>query len=141
MNETHWISIPENIEPIVGSRSQLQDTLRERFARRVEAGELTPAEMQYVTDVDVSVNKRGLQVTDKQLEKLRLACQLFDVDLKSRDITSHRKVIGPIIVGVKKFCFPMLRVFMKDFLHQQRCFNAAVIDVLAELSSKNESEK
>ncbi len=132
--DTGWIQIPDMAQASLPAEFSQQLALR--VEQRVASGQIRPEELQYVKDLNLSVGQRGLAISDKQLEKLRLACQLFDVDLRTREISSHRKFIGPIIVAAKKALFPIIRVFLKDFLHQQRSFNAAVIDALTELCAE-----
>ncbi|MCB0353122.1 MAG: hypothetical protein KDD64_06335, partial [Bdellovibrionales bacterium] len=80
-------------------------------------------------------------VSDEVLEKLRRLCQLWNVRLLPQEkITSHRPLIGPVIVAVKKAIFPIVRYILKDVLHQQRSFNAAAIQLLAEIASDSNTQ-
>ena len=84
----------------------------------------------------------GVAMTEEQrLDKLRRLCQLWDVDVRVNNISSHRKVIGPFIVIVKKILFPFLKVLLKDFIEQQREFNATTILLLSEISDRLNNNK
>ena len=96
---------------------------------------LAQEEIHYIEQVDFSPLKKKCSISPAKLEKLRELCALWDVDLKPAKITSHRKFIGPLIVGVKKALFPIVRVFLKDFLRQQRSFNGAVVAALSDVSN------
>ena len=101
---------------------------------------ITSEEQQrYIKLLDLKITNGELDLSDKALEKLRLMCQLWDVDIRNREISSHRKFIGPIIVGIKKAIFPIIRVFLKDFVRQQKDFNAATISLMGEILRKNEN--
>lgn len=84
---------------------------------------------------------KSFKVADAQLEKLRRLCQLWDVDIRVGGISSHRKFIGPFIVAFKKVLFPLIKVLLKDFIEQQREFNATCIALLSELSAQSAENK
>ena len=85
--------------------------------------------------------KGVLQVSNDQLEKLRRLCQVWDVDIRPGEITSHRPIIGRVIVAGKKLLFPVIRALLKNYLSQQREFNAAAISLLADLCSRNSASR
>ena len=109
----------------------LARTLEERVAARKTQGEFADANVRYIEKLSFAPVAGRLEVSDETLERLRKLCQLWDVDLKVLGISSHRKIVGPLIVGVKKMLFPVLRIFLKEFIKQQRAFNAEVISFLA----------
>ena len=86
--------------------------------------------------IEMRLPLSGVAMTEEQrLDKLRRLCQLWDVDVRVNNISSHRKVIGPFIVLVKKILFPFLKVLLKDFIEQQREFNATTILLLSEINN------
>ena len=119
----------------------LQKRLSDAVNQKVSAKEYTRDDVAYVSKVELPACKGTLNVDKVQLEKLRRLCQLWDVELRPAKISSHRKVIGPIIVAFKRLMFPILRVFMKDVLRQQKDFNGAVIAMLAEANTNKNAEK
>ncbi len=66
---------------------------------KIEAGEYTRDEIAYIEKVDLQAVKGSLQVSKQRLEKLRRLCQCWEIDITVGEITSHRKIIGPLIVA------------------------------------------
>ena len=85
---------------------------------------------EYLKELELSLTKSELDVSDEILERLRLCCQLWDVKINPEEIKSHRKFIGPIIIALKKLLFPILNAFFKNFIRQQKDFNAATIALI-----------
>lgn len=119
----------------------LEEKIEALVQQRISKGEYKSEDARYIEKLPVSIVGGALAVDDRVLEKLRRLCQLWDVEMKPVKITSHRKVIGPFIVFAKKLIFPLLKVFLKEPLRQQRDFNAAAIALLAELSNQNIKER
>lgn len=113
----------------------LQQRVEKRFADLVARYGLSKHDLDCVRTIDRSVVKDELRVSALQFERLRQLAQLHAVDFRVQGITSHRKFVGPLIVAAKKLLFPMLKVFLKDTLREQRAFNALVVSSLAELYS------
>ncbi len=107
--------------------------LAKKVDARIEAGVYARSDVEYLARIDRSLVQGTLSINETKLEKLRKLCQLWEIDLKPVEISSHRKFIGPIIVGIKKLLFPIVRVLFKNTLKQQRDFNAAAISLLTEL--------
>lgn len=121
--------------------SERAEGIRARVEKKMTAGEFTADEVAYIAKVDLSVVKGDLRVSDECLEKLRRLCALWDIDLKVFSISSHRKILGPVIVALKKVLFPVLRVFLKECIKQQRAFNAETISYLAYLSREQKEDQ
>ena len=116
----------------------LAASLRQRVEQRISAGEYLPDTIQYFNEVSFRAVPGELTVSDKRLEQLQKLCQLWDVRLRPKEISSHRKVLGPLIVAAKRVVYPVLSAFLKESFHQQRSFNAAALALLAELSEEVE---
>jgi hypothetical protein len=112
---------------------ELAQQLSAEVRRKIEGGVYTEDFVKVVAKISPGVMKRSLRVNAQQLESLRRLCQIWDVDVKPLPITSHRKFIGPVIVAVKRLVFPILKLFLRDSLRQQRDFNAQTIALLMEL--------
>ena len=134
-----WIKLPSSVSAT--SAEALSSLASKRLAQRIEGGKFTADNVYYVSKVDVSACKGELDISDKQLEKLRHCCMLWDIDLRPAKIESHRKFIGPFIVGFKKILFPIMRVFLKDLIRQQKDFNAAAISAMTELATSKSPSK
>ena len=112
----------------------LERELSGAVSARVEKGEYAVRDIEYISALKRPLATQTLKLSPDRLEKLRRLCQLWDIELKATHIESHRKILGPLIVAVKKMLLPILRVLLKDMIRQQRDFNAAAIRLLAELS-------
>lgn len=80
---------------------------------------------------------RGEFVTSPdRLDRLRRLCQIYGVRIRPEAITSHRKVIGPIIVAVKKVLFRIVEGLLGKTIKHQRDFNAEVVALLTDLCNE-----
>jgi len=114
--------------------ASLDVELQARRARRIAQGAPTIATIRDIETTTFRPLPAGSEVSAEGIERLRRLCQLWDVTLRPSSITSHRTLIGPIIIAMKKILFRALHFLLKDTLHQQRSFNAEVIRALAEMS-------
>ena len=119
------------------SASKLAESLHQRVAARITNGEYTWNNVGYIERVNRNPLGPDANLSKQQLEMLRKACQLWDLELRPAEITSHRKFLGPLIVAAKKLLYPILKVLLRDVINQQRDFNAAAIALLAHLSDSS----
>ncbi len=125
---------------ILGDDAAERALLCERSVeQRIGQGLFTRNDAAVVAEMKPGVLEGELHISAQSLERLRRLCQIWDVDLREKKFTSHRKYLGPWIVGTKRLFFPILRLFLSDTLRQQREFNAQVVTLLTEIS--NEVEK
>lgn len=127
-----WLKLPSNVSM---KSEELAAQLEAKVRMRIQNGEFTEDEVAHVSKLDMRPVKE-LEVSKDQLEKLRRLCQVWDVDINPGEITSHRPVIGRFIIAGKRLLFPILKALLRNFISQQKEFNAAAISLLAELSSK-----
>jgi hypothetical protein len=119
----------------------LEKELAELHEKRLNETELKAADVHYVSRLSCGfIDKSAFSISDDRLEKLRMLCRLWDVDIRAAQITSHRRFIGPVIVKAKKLFYPLLAALLKDVLHQQRLFNATAIELLAEVSAQKDTQ-
>lgn len=114
----------------------LADLIATRAESRMAEKGYTEKDIEYIRKYKQELIETDLLVEDKDLERLRSLCKLWDVELKSAEITSHRPIIGQFIVAMKKLVFPVLKVFLKDSFKQQRDFNAQAISMMAEILNR-----
>ena len=114
----------------------LEKELRAAAGEHLKAKKYTHKDVEYVATLERPIFRGSLKLNASELEKLRALCQLWEVRLKPQKISSHRPVIGHVIVAFKKLIYPIFEVFMKDTLRQQRDFNAAAVALLTELTSR-----
>lgn len=113
--------------------------VEERAAQRIASGDYTRENVRYVGELQRPAAPGKLDVSAESLAYLRRLCQLWEVDLRpARSITSHRKIIGPVIVAFKRMAFPIVRFFMRETLKQQRDFNAAVVEAVTRIYNEVE---
>jgi hypothetical protein len=120
------------------ARNDVAHATHQRVSACVAAKSFTWDEVGYVSAVSMRATRGDLQVSEEQLEKIRRACQVWDVDLRMKDVTSHRRFVGPFIVAAKKVIYPVLQAFMKDFIRQQRAFNAATLALIIDLYAQRQ---
>ncbi len=122
------------------SDSQLLASLQARIEARISQGDYNRDEIHYVSKVNLELVNESLSVDQVTLEKLRQACQLWDIQFRPVNISSHRKFIGPVIVALKKLALPIIKLLMKDVIERQRLFNATMIGIVARLSNQKSKD-
>lgn len=126
-----WATIPTS------NSSDLLRTFETRLAGRISSGAFTEQDIWNIQNRKMSLIPDDLVLSPERLEKLRRLCQTWEVDLRAGQITSHRKFVGPVIVRMKKILFPLVRFVMKDFIREQRDFNAATISIISDLCNES----
>jgi hypothetical protein len=128
--ENAWIKV-------AGDENQaLEEKLSALKEQRIQEKKYSENDCAVISEMEMSVIKGNLDVDALILERLRHMASLWDVDFRAQNITSHRKFAGPIIVAFKKALFPLIRFVLKDFIRQQRDFNASTIRLVGLLSNK-----
>jgi hypothetical protein len=83
-------------------------------------------------DQDYEINL--WELSDKELDQEmgnRLTLLNEDIDcMQLEKITSHRKIVGPLIVGFKKMASRILLPFITPFFERQKQFNKGVVNYL-----------
>lgn len=125
-----WISVNGVVDADLGRE------LTQRVKARVIDGAYTWEEVRHLAQLELRQVRGSLTTSNQRLEMLRQLCQLWDVDIHPREISSHRPVIGPVIVAAKRVLFRLLKVLLRDSIRQQRDFNATVISILTEMSNE-----
>ena len=109
--------------------------VKERVEEHLKENHYSRDEVKFISKINEMPVKGSINVSAERLEKLRRLCQLWEVDLRYQNITSHRKIVGPLIVAMKRLLYPVIRAIFKDYIRQQKEFNAAAIALLADLSN------
>ncbi|MCO6430201.1 MAG: hypothetical protein J5J00_05020 [Deltaproteobacteria bacterium] len=123
------------------SDEELSRRCQEGMHLRFAENEYTAKDVEYIQNLQLRVSRASSNLSNKEVEHLRRLCQLWDVNLKCPPLTSHRPIVGPIIVTVKRLFFPVVRLFMRESFKQQREFNANVITVLTEILNSASCER
>jgi hypothetical protein len=133
-DESGWLEV------LGASAPELERAIQGRVEAHLAAGRYTLKNIEYVAQLERPASGGNLAVSAASLERIRRLCQVWEVDFKpARSITSHRPILGPIIVAGKRLAFPIMRFFMRETLRQQRDFNVAVVEAIAELAKQIES--
>ncbi len=111
----------------------LAQALTQGVESRIASGKYTRDEVRYLSTLERKLFPQDSELDEELLNRFRRLCLFSNVELHIAQIRSHRKFIGPIIVAVKKLVFPILKLLLKDFLRQQRQFNAEVVAALADV--------
>jgi hypothetical protein len=112
---------------------ELAIELARRVDNRRQSGKFSRDDQRYIEKMSLAVSKGNFYTSTERAEMLRRLCQCYAVDVKIRDISSHRPVVGPVIVFVKKVLFQIMKVLLGPAFRQQRDFNAGVIYLLTDL--------
>lgn len=118
------------------SEDSVYSELNVQVEQRVASSGLDSDAQEAITGLDFSLFQQGETIDPEIFEEIRIACQLWNVDLHAGNFTSHRPIIGPVIVAVKKAFAPIIRYMLKDFIREQRDFNAATIALIAKSLNK-----
>ena len=130
-----------SLEISLRDADKLSSLIEQRCAERIQSNEVYERDVANIRERKLDLIPKNFDVDPIKLEKLRRLCQLWEVDIRVGEITSHRKFIGPIIVQVKKILFPIIRFILKDLIREQRDFNAASIQLFAELCNEHTAGK
>jgi hypothetical protein len=112
----------------------LENELAASVRARLAEGLFKPEDVEHIRTLPLRIIEKSADFSNDRLERLRRLCQLWYLEIKEGQISSHRRIVGPIIVAVKRLLFPIFRAFFKETLQQQRAFNAEVIELMADLS-------
>jgi hypothetical protein len=95
-----------------------------------------------VANLDNKLMPEGFVLSSDQTEHLRALCKLSKVELKpAREITSHRKIIGPAIVFLKKLTWPLMQIHLKDTFNELSDFCSWTVKTIAEQTIEIEKLK
>ncbi|MCC6953211.1 MAG: hypothetical protein IT290_03755 [Deltaproteobacteria bacterium] len=117
----------------------LGERLRSSLARRIQESQsahgasYTREEVEDISEVSTALFPKGLELSDKETEDFRALCSFSQVTLKpAREIRSHRKYIGKVIVAVKRATWPFIAFHMKDTMRGVQEFQIRTVLALAE---------
>ena len=122
------------------SEDSAYSELNAKVEQRAASLGLDPDASEGIARIDFNLFQQGEPIDPEIFEEIRVACQLWNVDLPVSNFKSHRPIIGPVIVAFKKAFAPMIRFMLKDFIREQRDFNAATVALIAKsLNAKKDS--
>lgn len=75
----------------------------------------------------------GYELDQQDTDAFRALCRLSQIDLRPvAAITSHRRIIGPVIVAMKKISRPFVLLIMRNILEGIQEFASWVVFLLAQ---------
>lgn len=115
-----------------GQIKQEIDSLKKELSNRREKIEKIETMVNKQIDYDFEINL--WELSEKELDQEmgnRLTLLNEDADcIRLEKITSHRKVLGPVIVVFKKIARRILLPFMTPFFERQKRFNVGMVNYL-----------
>ena len=98
-------------------------------------------EPERVAELSTAISRGAFMASFERMELLRGLCQIYSAGIRSEKITSHRKLIGPVIVFMKKGIFRVVSALLGPTFQLQRDFNAGVIRILGDLCNESSDKK
>ena len=133
--ETSWFSVCGEVDP----------ALERALAGKVEslrvAGKFSEKDQAHIQSLSFSVTRDGFVATPERVEYLRRLCQIYSADVRPQAPTSHRKVIGPVIVLVKRILHPLVNALVGPAFRNQREFNAITVSLLTDLCNETRVDR
>lgn len=131
--EKSWLFVAGVADP------ELTQRLRMHIAEKEQEGVIPAGESARVAKLSTALTRGTFVVSPERLELLRGLCQIYSAGILAERITSHRRVVGPVIVFFKKILFRIVAALLGPSFTSQRYFNAGVIRLLGSLC--NEAQK
>jgi len=110
-----------------------EDALNRRLSN---SDEYSAKEIEEVASFSERLFPPDFEITTELTENFRVLTRHSKVELRPKEISSHRKFVGPIIVAFKSVLFKLMGVILKDTLASQEIFNRYVVKALAKESEK-----
>lgn len=128
--DDHWFLIGGNSAP------EIAKSIREAVRNDVTSGAMPADEEARIAAFSTSLSHGSFVASPERIELIRSLCQLYGRGVQAQKIQSHRKMIGPAIVAVKKVIHRLLLALLGASFSFQREFNAHVIRLLSDLCNE-----
>jgi hypothetical protein len=125
-----WLEVAGEASPA------LQDQLVAEVHNLSTKGAMPSDEESRVARLSTALTNDSFVVSPERLELLRGLCQIYSAGIRAEKISSHRKLLGPVIVKVKQLIFRVISVLLGPTFSFQRDFNAGVIRLLGSLCNE-----
>lgn len=121
------VDCPGEVEPRL-VESKAQQNLRSRFGLHFSEVEISD-----IARLQRTLLPRSFSLSLSDTEVLRSLAKFSQTELRpSGSIRSHRKIIGPFIVLLKRLSWPFIALHMKDVVASNREFNSRALVLLAQ---------
>lgn len=123
---------------------EIMKEIHRRVLEKKQAGVYSDEEIARITELKNDLSPRKNERYSEMNLHLRKLHHNWDVAASAAIIRSHRKVLGPLMVAVKRFGFKLLSFFGSAFFTRQTEYNAAgvrfdtlVVEELTRLTEEN----
>ncbi len=123
-----WLQVLGREDP------ELEAGLAASASERLKKIDFTQDDLEYIRKLNLIPKLKTSDLDPQIFTMLRRLCTLCDAKPLAQKITSHRPLIGPVIVAAKKILYSILSVLLKSREEQQRKFNTAALEVLIKLA-------
>jgi hypothetical protein len=124
---------------------EIMQEIHRRVLEKKQAGIYSDEELQRISDLKNDLSPKNNERYSELNLYLRKQHMTWELAGSSAMISSHRKIIGPIMVAMKRIGFKLLKFFGSVFFERQTEFNAANVrfntTVLQELTRLSEDNK
>jgi hypothetical protein len=124
--------------------AEIMQEIQRRVLAKKQAGVYTDAELQRIANLKADLSPKKNERYSEMNMHLRKLHYNWDVAASGGIISSHRKVLGPLLVLIKRVGFKALRFLGSAFFTRQTEYNAAnvrlntvVIEELTRLTEEN----
>lgn len=119
---------PDALKLSDAAKAALEERLGRDFRR------YSQAEIDRVSTLDFRLFPKNFVLEEESTKQLRALAALSQCELKDpREISSHRPVIGPVIVATKRLLWRIMRVFLRDSFAGIQEFNSWMLHSHAKL--------
>jgi hypothetical protein len=132
-----WLTVMGESDPSLAPA--LARSLAEQVSQLRSSGKFSEGDQATIQRLSFSVTREGFKTTPERMEMLRRLCQLYSADVRPQPPTSHRRIIGPVIVLAKRILQPVVQGLLGQFLKNQSDFNATTISLLTDLCNEGDS--
>ena len=123
---------------------EIMKEIHRRVLEKKQDGIYSDEEIKRVTDLKNDLSPKKNERYSEMNLHLRKLHSNWDVAVNGGTITSHRKILGPVIVLAKRIGFKFIRFFSSAFFTRQTEYNAAsvrfnsvVLEELTRLTEEN----
>lgn len=129
-SDQHWFLIGGKPAP------EIAKTIKDAVRNDSALGVMPVDEEARVAAFSASLSHDTFMASPERMNLIRSLCQLYGRGVQAQKIQSHRRVIGPVIVRVKKVMQRLVLALLGPSFQFQREFNAHVIRLLSDLSNE-----
>ena len=114
--------------PTTAECAELEKRIAAGLALRLSGPDMSTDEIVKVSGRDKALFPKGFAIPAETMETFRLLCTWSRCQLRpAREIRSHRRFIGPVIVFLKRLSWPFIQFHLKDTFESMELFHSRLI--------------